>query len=241
MNAAQSPSVSNDARAGDRALAVVFDAPERLSLSQVELVSPGDDDVVVDVQWSGISTGTERLLWSGRMPPFPGMGYPLVPGYESVGRIRSVGANSGYEPGECVFVPGSRGFKDVRGLFGGAASQLVVPGARAIRVDGDAWRTQRAARARGNCTSRDCGEPGRVARPHRRAWCIGQAACAPGRCCGWRTADGLGAKRLAPQWCRWLSGRRSCKRHAARLSRDLRRERRRVAARRVDRPVGAAR
>ncbi len=135
MNAAQSPSFSNDARAGDRALAVVFDAPERLSLSQVELVSPGDDDVVVDVQWSGISTGTERLLWSGRMPPFPGMGYPLVPGYESVGRIRSVGANSGYKPGECVFVPGSRGFKDVRGLFGGAASQLVVPGARAIRVE----------------------------------------------------------------------------------------------------------
>ena len=34
----------------------------------------------MDVEWSGISTGTERLLWSGRMPPFPGLGYPLVPG-----------------------------------------------------------------------------------------------------------------------------------------------------------------
>jgi 3-hydroxyethyl bacteriochlorophyllide a dehydrogenase len=43
--------------------------------------------VVVDIEWSGISTGTEKLLWSGRMPPFPGMGYPLVPGYESVGRV----------------------------------------------------------------------------------------------------------------------------------------------------------
>ena len=41
----------------------------------------------MDIEWSGISTGTEKLLWSGRMPPFPGMGYPLVPGYESVGRI----------------------------------------------------------------------------------------------------------------------------------------------------------
>jgi 3-hydroxyethyl bacteriochlorophyllide a dehydrogenase len=69
------------------------------------------------------------------MPPFPGMGYPLVPGYESVGRVRSAGANADYKPGESVFVPGSRGFKDVRGLFGGAAARLVVPGARAIRVD----------------------------------------------------------------------------------------------------------
>ena len=43
-----------------------------------------DDEIVVDVEFSGISTGTERLLWDGRMPPFPGMGYPLVPGYESV-------------------------------------------------------------------------------------------------------------------------------------------------------------
>ncbi len=66
-------------------LAVVLQAPERLVLSRLDLTPPGDDDVVVDVEWSGISTGTERLLWSGRMPPFPGMGYPLVPGYESVG------------------------------------------------------------------------------------------------------------------------------------------------------------
>jgi 3-hydroxyethyl bacteriochlorophyllide a dehydrogenase len=135
MNAAQSPSVFDAALAANHALAVVFEAPETLSLSPVELVPAGDDDVVVDVLWSGISTGTERLLWSGRMPPFPGMGYPLVPGYESVGRIRSVGANSDHQPGESVFVPGSRGFKHVRGLFGGAAAQLVVPGARAIRVD----------------------------------------------------------------------------------------------------------
>jgi 3-hydroxyethyl bacteriochlorophyllide a dehydrogenase len=29
------------------------------------------------------------------MPPFPGMGYPLVPGYESVGRVVEAGAESG--------------------------------------------------------------------------------------------------------------------------------------------------
>jgi 3-hydroxyethyl bacteriochlorophyllide a dehydrogenase len=89
-------------------------------------------DVVVDVDWSGISTGTERLLWSGRMPSFPGMGYPLVPGYESVGRVVAAGEAARSRIGERVFVPGSSCFKDARGLFGGAARRLIVPGARAI-------------------------------------------------------------------------------------------------------------
>jgi 3-hydroxyethyl bacteriochlorophyllide a dehydrogenase len=116
-------------------LAVVLEAPERLALSRLDLTPPGEEDVVVDVEWSGISTGTERLLWSGRMPPFPGMGYPLVPGYESVGRITAAGAASGGRVGERVFVPGARCFGEVRGLFGGAAARVVVAGARVVGVD----------------------------------------------------------------------------------------------------------
>jgi bacteriochlorophyllide a dehydrogenase len=114
--------------------AVVMQAPERLALSQLDLVAPKDDDVVVDVEFSGISTGTEKLLWHGRMPMFPGMGYPLVPGYESVGRVREAGPRSGHSVGERVFVPGSQCFGEVRGLFGASASRLVVPGARAVSV-----------------------------------------------------------------------------------------------------------
>jgi 3-hydroxyethyl bacteriochlorophyllide a dehydrogenase len=91
--------------------------------------------VTVDIEWSGISTGTERLLWSGHMPHFPGMGYPLVPGYESVGRISAAGPAAGGRVGERVFVPGAKCFGEVRGLFGGAASRLVVPGARALSID----------------------------------------------------------------------------------------------------------
>ncbi|AGA91697.1 2-desacetyl-2-hydroxyethyl bacteriochlorophyllide A dehydrogenase [Thioflavicoccus mobilis 8321] len=120
------------------AIAVVLEQPERLALSRLDLSPPpGDEDVVVDIDWSGISTGTERLLWSGRMPHFPGMGYPLVPGYESVGRIVSAGPGSGREEGQRVFVPGARCFGDVRGLFGGAASRLVVPGSRVVPIPDD--------------------------------------------------------------------------------------------------------
>jgi len=116
-------------------IAVVLQEPERLELSRLALTPPGDSDVVVDIEWSGISTGTEKLLWSGTMPPFPGMGYPLVPGYESVGRIASVGAQAKARVGSRVFVGGATCFGPVRGLFGGAAAHLVVPANRAIVID----------------------------------------------------------------------------------------------------------
>lgn len=121
-------------------IAVLLRRPESLELARLSLTPPGPADVVVEVAFSGISTGTERLLWTGRMPPFPGMGYPLVPGYESVGEVIEAGPSSGRRVGEQVFVPGARCFEPldgepVRGLFGGAARRLVVPGARVVPVE----------------------------------------------------------------------------------------------------------
>ena len=119
-----------------RARAVIFEEPGRLSLRTLALAEPTPADVVVDVEWTGISTGTERLLWTGRMPAFPGLGFPLVPGYETVGRVRWAGPASGRTVGERVFVPGSYSFPDLRNLFGGAAATLVAPGAR-VHVVGE--------------------------------------------------------------------------------------------------------
>ncbi len=113
-------------------LAVVFEEPTKLSLRELTLVDPTPADVVVAMQWSGISTGTEKLLFTGRMPPFPGLAYPLVPGYEGVGTIVAAGERSGRTVGQVVFVPGSRGFAEARGLFGGQASHVVASGAKTI-------------------------------------------------------------------------------------------------------------
>jgi 3-hydroxyethyl bacteriochlorophyllide a dehydrogenase len=115
--------------------AVVFRAPQELELRRLELTAPTAGQVVVDIEWSGISTGTERLLWSGTMPPFPGLGYPLVPGYESVGRVVQAGEGVALSVGTRVFVPGANCFGEVKGLFGGAAARLVVPAARVVPVD----------------------------------------------------------------------------------------------------------
>ncbi len=127
--------VEGSKRLSSDTTAVVFEQPGHLALSQVCLAQPDDGDCVVDIEWSGISTGTERLLWLGQMPDFPGMGYPLVPGYESVGRVVSGGESAGLQPGDRVFVPGSRGFIDVNGLFGGAASRVVAPSARLVPIN----------------------------------------------------------------------------------------------------------
>jgi 3-hydroxyethyl bacteriochlorophyllide a dehydrogenase len=115
-------------------MAIVLEQPERIAFSRLDLTAPGDDDVVVDIEFSGISTGTEKLLWNGRMPTFPGMGYPLVPGYESVGRVVQAGARASHRVGERVFVPGARCYGEVRGLFGGAASRVVVGDSRIVAV-----------------------------------------------------------------------------------------------------------
>lgn len=115
--------------------AVILEGPRALTLGDLRLTEPVDGDLVVDVRYSGISTGTEKLFWSGQMPPFPGMGYPLVPGYEAAGEVVEASANTGFKLGEIVFVPGANCYGEVKGLFGGASSRLVTKASRVVRID----------------------------------------------------------------------------------------------------------
>ncbi|MGB3626635.1 MAG: hypothetical protein WA989_12450, partial [Henriciella sp.] len=113
--------------------AIVFTGHRQVGLNRLDLKPLKEGDLLVEIDWSGVSTGTERLLWSGDMPPFPGLSYPLVPGYESVGRVvQSKGAPDWV--GEHVFVPGANCYEDASGLFGATASHVVIPAARAVRL-----------------------------------------------------------------------------------------------------------
>lgn len=116
-------------------LAVLLKGPEELALDRLVLKAPGPRDVVVEISHSGISTGTEKLFYTGKMPPFPGMGYPLVPGYEAAGEVIEAGELAGFKPGERVFVPGANCFEDAFGLFGGAARHIVSSADRLVRID----------------------------------------------------------------------------------------------------------
>ncbi|NSX53228.1 chlorophyll synthesis pathway protein BchC [Parasulfitobacter algicola] len=115
--------------------AVILKGPKDIGIDQLKLSDPGLDDLVVDIRFSGISTGTEKLFWSGEMPPFPGMGYPLVPGYEAAGEVVEAGSNTHFCSGDTVFVPGANCYQDAFGLFGGAAHRVVTAADRVTKID----------------------------------------------------------------------------------------------------------
>ena len=115
--------------------AVLLKGPKDLDVDTLTLTAPGAEDLVIEIEHSGISSGTEKLNWSGEMPPFPGMGYPLVPGYEAVGEIVEAPRGSQFKVGERVFVPGANCYDGAFGLFGGAASRVVSAPDRVTRID----------------------------------------------------------------------------------------------------------
>lgn len=79
-----------------------FTAPGRVELREEAVAEPGPDQVVVQALLSGISAGTEMLLYRGQVPPGEGDGidtfsadlqYPVCYGYASVGRVLAIGRN----------------------------------------------------------------------------------------------------------------------------------------------------
>jgi 3-hydroxyethyl bacteriochlorophyllide a dehydrogenase len=115
--------------------AVILSGPRDIGLGHLALTAPGAADLVVEISHSGISTGTEKLFWSGTMPPFPGMGYPLVPGYEAAGEVVEAGADTPYRVGDRVFVPGANCYDGAFGLFGGSTRRLVTAADRVTKID----------------------------------------------------------------------------------------------------------
>ena len=109
-----------------KSTAVVFDRPKQLSLKALELPEVKAGQLEVAVQYSGISTGVERMLWDGSMPALSGMSYPLVPGFETFGQVVKAHQGSKVKEGDMVFVPGANCFSGVKSMSGGAASRLVV-------------------------------------------------------------------------------------------------------------------
>src|SRR5690606_18421859 len=96
-SAAEEPTMPNPPSDAD-ALAFWITAPGRGEIRAETLAPRTDGDVVVETLYSGISRGTESLVFAGRVPPsehermrapfqngdFPG---PVKYGYASVGRV----------------------------------------------------------------------------------------------------------------------------------------------------------
>jgi 3-hydroxyethyl bacteriochlorophyllide a dehydrogenase len=122
---------------GERTHAIVFSEAGRLGTHEASLREAADDEVVVDTRYSSISAGTERLLFSGKLPGFPMLRFPLVPGYESAGVVVRAGSGvSDVRVGDEVFVGGSMCYTDVAGVFGGNAARLIKKAALVVPLQG---------------------------------------------------------------------------------------------------------
>ncbi|MBD5656630.1 MAG: alcohol dehydrogenase catalytic domain-containing protein, partial [Candidatus Eremiobacteraeota bacterium] len=118
---------------GETTHAIVFAAAGELGTYEASLREAMADEVVVDTKFSSISAGTERLLFSGKLPGFPMLRFPLVPGYESAGVVVRTGADVvDVHVGDEVFVGGSMCYTDVAGVFGGNAARLIKKAAQVV-------------------------------------------------------------------------------------------------------------
>ncbi|MFK7943291.1 MAG: zinc-binding alcohol dehydrogenase [Paracoccaceae bacterium] len=80
--------------------ALVYSGPETVTIQEVALAQPSDNEVIVRTRFSGLSRGTERLIFEGRVPraewtrmraplqigDFP---FPVRYGYAAVGEVEA--------------------------------------------------------------------------------------------------------------------------------------------------------
>ena len=117
--------------------AVVFAEAGKLEMRTLRLREPAPDEATVDTHFSSISAGTERLIFGGKLPGFPHLRFPLVPGYEAAGIVSAVGADvTGVRVGDAVFAGGSMCYVDAAGVFGGQSSRLIKKAAQLVPLDG---------------------------------------------------------------------------------------------------------
>ncbi len=91
--------------------AVIFDGPNQVRFGALEVPEPRPDEALVQTEWSWISNGTEGSFLRGERhggetpasaeKPAP---FPIVAGYQRVGRVVAAGAESGVTAGQRVFV-----------------------------------------------------------------------------------------------------------------------------------------
>jgi threonine dehydrogenase-like Zn-dependent dehydrogenase len=89
-----------------KAHAIIFPEPGLVTVGEVDLPDLSAEDVLVEIEFSAVSNGTERWCLTGglNLPDAPSPAFPHVPGYQAAGVVLETGdAVKGIEPGDRVF------------------------------------------------------------------------------------------------------------------------------------------
>lgn len=114
--------------------AVVFPNRNAIELREVQVKEPRGSDVLIRTAFTSISAGTERMLLSGQMP-HPALSFPVIPGYETVGKVVEVGKKAPQDLlGQWVYIGGARCFKGVNPAWGGQSQFISSEHERVIAL-----------------------------------------------------------------------------------------------------------
>ncbi len=103
--------------------AIVFTAPHQVEIRYLELPDPKAGELVIQSLYSGVSTGTETRVLSGKQT---GGTFPLIPGYEAIGRVVACGEATSLKPGDVVFHTGSSCTGEFTKCWGGHIEYALV-------------------------------------------------------------------------------------------------------------------
>ena len=106
--------------------AVVIERPYKAACREIELTKAQPDAYIAKTTISSISSGTDMKTWRGLQHPEQCY-YPLVPGYETAGRIVCVGpeADGSLKIGDRVMINECREFGNVCAAWGGNSEYTI--------------------------------------------------------------------------------------------------------------------
>lgn len=109
---------------------VVIPRPGVVEMRETRDLKPRPGMVLIETHYTGISAGTELMVLDGKLPNIARgvVRYPLVPGYENVGRVvASDSGATGFAEGSWVCSEGSPNFQDFQSCWGGHCGHVLVP------------------------------------------------------------------------------------------------------------------
>lgn len=115
--------------------AIVFAGPFQIEIKDFELRELREGEVLVKTIYTGVSPGTELRVLSGKQV---GGEFPLIPGYENVGKIVKVGKGvKDLKEGMIVFSSGTRFTGPYNRVWGGQVEYSIVGEEEVIIVPED--------------------------------------------------------------------------------------------------------
>jgi len=115
------------------ATAIVFEGPREVKLREIQLPEPGEEDVIVENIYTGISVGTEGWILRGERPI--DTRFPCVPGYQQSGIVSYAGPRvTGLAVGDRVNSPSTKLPPEVNCGWGGHVSRSVVSFRSAVKI-----------------------------------------------------------------------------------------------------------